>query len=101
MKQNIINKIAQDRMVETIVANVAKDTTDEDLTDLCQDIYLALMEKDEETIEDLYTKKQLNYYVTRMVINNIDSSTSRYFYNYKKNKLKQISMDDYKETAED
>lgn len=101
MKQNIINKIAQDRMVETIVANVAKDTTDEDLTDLCQDIYLALMEKDEETIEDLYTKKQLNYYITRMVINNIDSSTSRYFYNYKKNKLKQISMDDYKETAED
>jgi hypothetical protein len=100
MKQNIINKIAQDRMVETIVANVAKDTTDEDLTDLCQDIYLALMEKDEETIEDLYTKKQLNYYVTRMVINNIDSSTSRYFYNYKKNKLKQISMDDYKETAD-
>lgn len=100
MKQNIINKIAQDRMVETIVANVAKDTTDEDLTDLCQDIYLALMEKDEETIEDLYTKKQLNYYITRMVINNIDSSTSRYFYNYKKNKLKQISMDDYKETAD-
>lgn len=100
MKQNIINKIAQDKMVETIVANVAKDTTDEDLTDLCQDIYLALMEKDEETIEDLYTKKQLNYYVTRMVINNIDSSTSRYFYNYKKNKLKQISMDDYKETAD-
>lgn len=100
MKQSIINKIAQDRMVETIVANVAKDTTDEDLTDLCQDIYLALMEKDEETIEDLYTKKQLNYYITRMVINNIDSSTSRYFYNYKKNKLKQISMDDYKETAD-
>lgn len=100
MKQSIINNIAKDRMVETIVANVAKDTTDEDLTDLCQDIYLALMEKDEETIEDLYTKKQLNYYVTRMVINNIDSSTSRYFYNYKKNKLKQISMDDYKETAD-
>ena len=100
MKQNIINNIAKDRMVETIVANVAKDTTDEDLTDLCQDIYLALMEKDEETIEDLYTKKQLNYYITRMVINNIDSSTSRYFYNYKKNKLKQISMDDYKETAD-
>lgn len=100
MKQSIINKIAQDRMVETIVANVAKDTTDEDLTDLCQDIYLALMEKDEETIEDLYINKQLNFYVTRMVINNIDSSTSRYFYNYKKNKLKQISMDDYKETAD-
>lgn len=100
MKQSIINKIAKDKMVETIVANVAKDTADEDLTDLCQDIYLALMEKDEETIEDLYTKKQLNFYVTRMVINNIDSSTSRYFYNYKKNKLKQISMDDYKETAD-
>ena len=100
MKQNIINKIAQDRMVETIVANVAKDTTDEDLTDLCQDIYLALMEKDEETIEDLYINKQLNFYVTKMVINNIDSSTSRYFYKYKKNKLKQISMDDYKETAD-
>lgn len=100
MKQNIINKIAQDRMVETIVANVAKDTTDEDLADLCQDIYLALMEKDEETIEELYANKQLNFFVTRMIINNIDSSTSRYFYNYKKNKLKQISMDDYKETAD-
>lgn len=100
MKQNIINKIAKDRMVETIVANVAKDTTDEDLTDLCQDIYLALMEKDEDIIVDLYEKGNLNFYITRIVLNNVDSKTSRFYYRYIKHKMQEIPFDSWNETSD-
>lgn len=100
MKQSIINKIAQDRMVETIISNVTKNNGLEDYKDLANDIYLELLEKDEEVIDNLYEKGNLNFYITRMVLNNVDSKTSRFYYKYIKNKLKQISMDDYKETAD-
>lgn len=71
------------------------------MNDLEQDIYVELLEKDDDVIETLYNKNQLNYYLTRMVINNINSKTSRYFYKYKKDKLKQTKIDDYKETDGD
>ena len=100
MKQSIINSICKSNTLKTIIANIAKDSTDDDLQDLEQDIYLELLTKDEETIENLFYSGQLNYYLTRMVINNINSKTSRYYYRYKKNKAKNIPLDEWKETAD-
>lgn len=80
----VINKMAQTRMIETIISNNAKGTypcTD----DLAQDIYVELIEKTEKKpnyLVDLYKKKHLNFYVTRIVMNNLFSKNSRYYYNY-------------------
>ena len=100
MKQSIIGQLAKDKTVEGIIQNIAKEN-DEDYKDLAQDIYMELLEKDEETIEGLYEKKQLNFYLTRMVINNIQSKTSRFFYKYRKNKINQVPIDDYWKNLED
>lgn len=98
----IIEILAKQHIVEDIVKNVAKDSRDEDLPDLCQDIYMTLMEKDEDWLIGIYERGQINYFITRLVMNNINSVTSRFYYLYKKNKLKQTSIDEYKnkETAD-
>lgn len=94
---DIIGYIAEHNVLRGIIKNIAKNSNDEDLIDLEQDIYMTLLLKSPETIEELYDKQQLKYYLTRLVINNINSKTSRWYYLYKKNKAKQISMDEYQE----
>lgn len=84
MKKEIIGKIANDKVVEQIITNITKDNDDDTLKDLSQMIYVWLMEDDEEKIESMYSKNQLNYYITRMVINNLHSKNSRYYYMFKK-----------------
>lgn len=83
MKYKIVEKIAQEKKIETIIKNVAK-TDDDTLQDLAQMLYLDLLEKNDETIISLYEEKKLQYFLTRMVINSINSKTSRYYYLYKK-----------------
>ena len=80
-KEEIIKWVADNRMIETIISNVGKGTyphTD----DLAQDLYLELLEKPEEKLLPLYEKNQMNFYITRMVMNNLLSHNSRYYYNY-------------------
>lgn len=83
MKYKIIKKLAEEKTIETIIKNVAK-TDDDTLQDLAQMLYLDLLEKKDETIITLYQEKKLQYFLTRMVINSINSKTSRYYYLYKK-----------------
>lgn len=100
MKQAIISNVAKTKLLSDIIHNVAKDNNDQDLKDLEQDLYIELLEKDDELIEYMFENNQLNYFLTKMVVNNINSNTSRYYYRYKKNKLNQMPIDDYKETAD-
>ena len=72
----VVDKIAKERMVETIIGNVVGDATADTLNDLSQEIYLQLLE-DRRTVE-LYENKQLNYFIARIVCNQIKSSTSSY-----------------------
>ena len=90
----IINELAINKTVEQIIHNVAKT----DIEDLAQDIYLSLLEKPPELIENLFQKNQLNFFITKMVMNNIRSSTSPYYYTYLKNKEKEISIDEITDT---
>ena len=98
--RSIIDKIAKDGVLDEIVNNVAKNVKDEDLKDLKQDIYITLLEKDEELLEKIYERGQINYLLTRIVVNNINSKTSRFYYLYKKNNQKNIPLDDLQETAD-
>ena len=79
-KQHIIQLIAKEKKVEEIISNVMKTQLDDNLIDLAQDIYLTLLEKDDKLIEDLYNKNQLIFYLTRIVINNLKSTTSQFYY---------------------
>ena len=77
-KYKIIDEISKDKIVEEIVYNIgSKD--DEDLKDLIQDIYINLLEKEDNLIENLYDTNQLKYFIIRMVVNNIHSKNSPYY----------------------
>lgn len=84
MKNEIIDELAKGHVVEDIIANISKGSDDDTLKDLAQMIYVWLLESDDDKIESMYEKKQLNYYITRMAINNLHSKNSRYYYMFKK-----------------
>jgi hypothetical protein len=81
--KNIINQLAKNRVIEKIIANVAKKQPDQTDQDLAQDLYTNLLEKEAFIIEDLYNKNEIHYFITKMVLYNVNSKNSRYYYNYK------------------
>jgi hypothetical protein len=52
------------------------------------------MEKGEDMLNGIYERGQINYYLTRIVLNNINSKTSRFYYTYKKNKAVTTPIED-------
>lgn len=92
-KYNIIDEISKNKIVEEIVYNIgSKD--DEDLKDLIQDIYINLLEKEDNLIETLYNTNQLKFYIVKMVVNNIHSKNSPYYTKYKKDKINKVKIEE-------
>ena len=92
-KYSIIDEISKQKVVEEIVYNIgSKD--DEDLKDLIQDIYINLLEKEDNLIETLYNTNQLKYFIIRMVVNNIHSKNSPYYTKYKKEKINKVKIEE-------
>ena len=77
-KNEVVNMIAKEKMVEQICFNIAK-SSDDLLNDLAQEIYLDLLQKDDDKIVHLYESNQMRYFVTRIVINNLRSKNSPYW----------------------
>ena len=92
-KYKIIDEISKDKIVEEIVYNIG-DRGDEDLKDLIQDIYINLLEKEDNLIETLYNTNQLKFYIIRMVVNNIHSKNSPYYTKYKKDKINKVKIEE-------
>ena len=92
-KYKIIDEISKDKIVEEVVYNIG-DRGDEDLKDLIQDIYINLLEKEDNLIENLYNTNQLKFYIIRMVVNNIHSKNSPYYTKYKKDKINKVKIEE-------
>ena len=92
-KYKIIDEISKDKVVEEIAYNIG-DRGDEDLKDLIQDIYINLLEKEDNLIETLYNTNQLKYFIIRMVVNNIHSKNSPYYTKYKKDKINKVKIEE-------
>lgn len=92
-KYSIIDEISKDKLVEEIVYNIG-DRGDEDLKDLIQDIYINLLEKENDLIENLYSTNQLKFYIVKMVVNNIHSKNSPYYTKYKKDKINKVKIEE-------
>lgn len=78
-KTQIVNELARKKIVEKLIS---KKTT-ENLNDLAQDIYLDLLEKPDEKIVELYNNNELIYFISAMIRNQVFSSTSTYYRQYK------------------
>jgi len=55
-----------------------------DCEELCHIVILSILEGDKEKIEGLIKKKQLRYWLARMMMNQYNSSTSPFHYTYRK-----------------
>ena len=103
-KREIIDEMARDKKVEEFISNTAK-TSNIDLTDLAQDIYLSLLQYDDEKIEGMYERGELDFFLARMITNNINSQTSPFYSHYRKwtTKRSEITNDlknNYEESDE-
>ena len=85
-KAEIIETIAQERMVETMVQNIAHQAlnADADLADLCQMVYLILLEYDEDKLQDLWEHNQIRFFLARIIVNQYRSSNSPFHSTFRK-----------------
>ena len=81
-KQEIINIIYKEHWIENIIK---KYNLDESLkADFIQEMYLILLEYNEDKIVELYNKNQLKYFLIRICVNNYKSITSPWYKKYMK-----------------
>lgn len=97
-KNEVVEKIAKERMVEQICSNITKSSDyDDTLKDLSQNIYIDLLQKDEEKIINLYETNQLRFFIVKMAKNNLFSKNSPYYQVFRKNTNTTVDIDDLKD----
>ena len=83
-KYEVINIIAKEHLVERIVNKLLSSSKNpfDCPEDLIQDIYLLLLQKDDDLIVNLYNKGEIGFYLLRVVRNQLLSKNSSYYYTY-------------------
>lgn len=83
-KNKIITKLYNEGLVQTLVSRYADDLLPQDLEDITQDIFVYICEFSEEKIEKLFDDNILNFYVVKIIKNQMKSKTSAIYKNYRK-----------------
>ncbi|MBR1575872.1 MAG: hypothetical protein IJ654_05410 [Bacteroidales bacterium] len=78
-KREIVEILARERRVETMVQNIAHAPIADDLQDLAQMVYIVLLEYDDEKIEDLWENGQINFFIARIILNQYRTSHSPFY----------------------
>ena len=83
-KYEVINIIAKEHLVDRIVNKLLSSSKNpfDCPEDLIQDVYLLLLQKDDNLIVNLYERGELAYYLLRIVRNQLLSVNSSYYYTY-------------------
>ena len=91
-KETIIETLAKDRRVEALVENIAHHSLTADLKDLCQMVYLILLEYDESKLQDLWENDQINFFIARIILNQYRSSNSPFHATFRKYQERSLSI---------
>lgn len=83
-KYEIIDIIAREHLVERVVNKLLSSSKNpfDCPEDLIQDIYLLLLQKDEDLIVNLYNKGELGFYLLKVARNQLLSTNSPYYTKY-------------------
>ena len=84
--REVVERVAREGWVEECIKMVSGGVWRSEYSDLTQDILIEMLNQTK--IVDLYEKNQLRYYVMRIVRNNIQSNTSRFYYRYRRFSLR-------------
>lgn len=98
-KTEIVEIIAKERRVETIVTNITKSDAPE-MKDLCQIVYLALLETKEEKVVEMWTGNWINYFLVGVIQNQI-SPQGQFYSRFKKWKKRFVEIQDGLKIYED
>lgn len=82
-KYEIVNRLARERKVEEFIRNTAK-TSAPELDDLAQDVYLSLLDMEDEKITGLWERGELEFWIARIISNQYFSTSSPFYTKYKK-----------------
>jgi len=88
----IIETLAKEKRVEALVENIAHHSLTADLKDLCQIVYLVLLEYDETKLLDLWENDQINFFLARIIINQYRSSNSPFHTIFRKMQERSVSI---------
>ena len=78
-RTEIVERLARERRVETMVENIARQPLDANLSDLAQMVYLILLEYDEDKLADLWEHGQMQFFIARIIINQYRSTSSPFY----------------------
>lgn len=83
-KYEVINIIAREHLVERIVNKLLSSSKNpfDCPEDLIQDIYLLLLQKDDNLIVNLYNKDEIGFYLLKIARNQLLSKNSPYYTKY-------------------
>ena len=75
----MVEALAKERRVETIVADMTRRPLDAALKDLCQIVYLHLLTMDEEKLRDLYDTGDIRFYLIRVIHLQLHGNRTPYY----------------------
>lgn len=81
-RDEIMQWVIDNKIVENICKNIGVKQTY--LDDFMQEIYLILLEYDENKLYEIYEKKQLKFFISRIMLNQWNSKTSPFYTKYRK-----------------
>ena len=93
-KNEIVSLLAKQRVIEQLVQPLTQSPYKDDL---CQDLYIDLLNKDENLITGMYYRGELLYFIRRMVSNNINSTTSPFYQKYERYRNLSTDLNDIKD----
>ena len=80
--REVVERVAKEGWVEECIKTVSGGVWRSEYSDLTQDVLVELL--DQEKIVGLYQRGQLKFYIMRIIRNNLASSTSRFYYRYRR-----------------
>ena len=83
-KYDVVDIIARDHLVERIVNKLLSSSKNpfDCPEDLIQEIYLLLLQKNDDLIVNLYNKGEIGFYLLKVARNQLLSVNSKYYYTY-------------------
>ena len=90
-KQQLYEAIIASKIVEKMVNKVERNSSYVD--DVINDIYIVLLEMNPDTLIELYNKNEINYYISRIVTNQL-SKNGQLNKKYKKWECKRLSINE-------
>ena len=81
-KEEVVEYIARSKLIQECILIVTGGVWRSEYDDLVQDVLVELL--DQEKIVSLYQRGQLKYFIMRIIRNNLQSCTSRFYYRYRR-----------------